>query len=391
MKKALVVSFFICLAIFLTHYFIVGTAVYGDGKYYYSITRSIVVDHDINYENEYEILGISEKFLPNGHLANKYPPGVSILWIVPFLVAHILTLIISFMIPLLNPNGYTFWYQFFIGSMSIFLSIFGTYLVYLTLRKFYPERISRFTSLTILFGTNLFFYSSYDVINSHAASFFTSSLILFLLHYKRTSKVKDWFIVGLAAGFAALIRTLDGLLIFMGIYFIFEQIKHVVGRLKAATAFFSGFILIYSIQLVNNFFLYGSLDSPYLTGDERFSFFNPHFPGVLFNSDTGLILWTPLVFVAVFGLLLEKKYLFTKFFFLFIVVQVYVISSWSSWDQGGSFGVRMMISSLPLISFGLSKIYSFIEAVFSQRGLYFTFSVTTVLNQILIIVYLITH
>jgi hypothetical protein len=72
--------FIFSLSVFLAHTAVTGTAVFSDAKYYFSYTHSLVKDHDLNNNNEYQFYGFGtaskDKLIPN-----FYPPGVSLFWI----------------------------------------------------------------------------------------------------------------------------------------------------------------------------------------------------------------------------------------------------------------------------------------------------------------------
>jgi hypothetical protein len=58
----------------------------SDGAYYYVYVRSIVIDHDLNFANEYayyRLPAIANSPTPTGLAPNKYAIGPALLWI-PF-------------------------------------------------------------------------------------------------------------------------------------------------------------------------------------------------------------------------------------------------------------------------------------------------------------------
>src|SRR3990172_7954323 len=83
-KRIFLVSFAICIIIFLSHIKIVGSVVWGDGRYYYSIAKSLAFDQDLNFENEYRLFLINEWTSGIGLLVNKYPPGPALIWFLFF-------------------------------------------------------------------------------------------------------------------------------------------------------------------------------------------------------------------------------------------------------------------------------------------------------------------
>lgn len=379
-----VIIFLLCCTVNLIHYLAVGTAVYGDGRYYYITTRSLALDGDLKFANEYREYDINERTLDTGNQANKYSPGASLVWLIPFALVHGVVKVVG-----ANASGYTWPYQFVVSLTSIVLGTVGILLVYRSLVKFYSQRVSALSSLALLFATNVFFYVAVDVVNSHAISFFFASLLLYLLCYNRRT-----VLIGLVAGLLALTRTQDVLWLgFVLAYFCMKEKDSPSSLIKSLAEIIGTFLLVFAVQLIFWQIIYGSYLSPYLGGREGFYFSRPQFLGVLVNPDSGLILWTPLVFIALIIFLVTaspKKTIFFTLSKFFIIGQLYLVSSWSSWDQGASFGNRMMISAMPYIAFGFGQILSKLEGQ-NKLLTYGTLAVTIGINAVLITVYLSTH
>ena len=140
------------LAGFFAHAILLKQTVYGDGIYYYSWLRSIVVDGDINFANEYVAFGADQQLTVKGLLGNIYSVGPAIMWLPQFLLTH----------RLLNSTGFTLPYQLTVGLTSVLYALVGLFLLYQTLAKLFPKTTARLTILTIAFTTNVFFYGSLD-------------------------------------------------------------------------------------------------------------------------------------------------------------------------------------------------------------------------------------
>lgn len=388
------ISGLICFVVFLLHLFIVGTAVYGDGRYYYATTRSLVLDGNLDFTNEYTFFKINEHQLPTGFQANKYPPGPSFLWVAPFFIIHnILLFLLNFGLTF-PADGYSFPYQIVVGFTSIIFLIIGIYILFKTLTFFFDKKTSLLASLTVLFATNLFFYSSVDVINSHAVSFTLSAFLLYFLFTFKNNDYKKWLICGLTVGLLMLTRTQDIILLILPLSILICSKLPVLKKLKALALLIGGIFLTFIPQLLIWKTIYGSfLLSPYFNRIESFNFLKPQISGVLFNSNTGLILWTPFILLGFIGLFLFKNNLkYLRFIFITVVlVQFYLIASWSSWNQGASFGTRMLISCLPVLAFGFASLYKIYLQKYSLKSLIYLIVFSSLINFSLIILYLIKH
>ncbi len=334
--------FFLVAAVYLlgyfAHTFIVGKTVYGDGIYYYSWLRSIVVDGDINFANEYAALGAVQQLTVKGLLGNIYSVGPAILWLPQFLLTH----------RMLHGTGLTLPYQLTVGITSVFYALFGLLILYQTLTKLYAKTTATLTIIAIAFATNLLFYGSLDTVNSHALSFFAASLFLTFL-VKRTSHP---FLLGASVGLMALIRPQDAL---FGLLLLPRLNR------KTIIPIATGALVIFLPQLLAWQALYSKFwVSPYLDRGYGFNFWQPHLFEVLFSPRIGLILWTPMVAIASVGFFFREFPKATNRWSMLILIflELYLVASWTTWWQGASFSGRMFISLLPLLSLGLASVFT---------------------------------
>jgi len=300
--------------------------VYGDGIFYYSWLRSIVIDKDIDFKNEYAHFQVQQP-------GNKYAVGPALLWSPLFIWIHSVA----------KSDGYNFGYQLAVGITSVFFTITGFILLFQLLNKYFSQTTSILAIIAIALATNLFFYGSLDTVNSHSLSFFAACVYLsFLL-----AKEKNFFLIGISLGLLGIIRTQD---IIYGILLLpFLRWRNIV-------PLFIGFLLSFSLQLIAWQILYGNfLISPYLTGGEGFTLWQPHILEVLFSPHSGLFFWTPILLLGFAGLFKNKLFL------LVILLQIFIVSSWSTWWQGASYGGRMFVSVLPLFAFGLANIFQLLQ------------------------------
>lgn len=362
---------------FFSHAIILKKTVYGDGVFYYSWLRSIVIDHDFNFTNEYKHFGVTQPITPIGLLGNKYSIGPSLLWSPVYLWIN------SF----IHGNGYEFIYQVAVGMSGVLLTIFSLILLYRLLLNFFSIEISLAAILSVAFATNLFFYGSLDVINSHALSFFAATLFLTFLF----QKTKLWFMIGISLALIGLIRTQDLIYGLLLITTINARGVHEIFRGFTSVRFILGFLLGFSPQLLTWQLLYGNfLSNPYLI-NEGFDFFNPRILEVLFSPTNGLFLWTPITLLAFIELFI--KFRESKIFILVFLLQLYLISSWSTWDQGASYSGRMFVSILPILSFGLGNFYNWLSK-YNLKFIHFSIIFIiplSLINFILIIFFLLRN
>lgn len=391
-KNLFLIIFLSSFAVYLSHTVYTKTSIFADGRFYFVITRSLVKDHDIKFANEYSSLGMDKAYTYNGYSWNKYPPGVSLFWIPAFLEAEGLNNLLHIFTPKFDASGFNNIHQAFVALDSIFLGTLGLYLLYSLLNNYFPKKISLLTVFFLFSSTNLLFYIAVEPINSHSASFFTSSL--FLYYFLRYQKDKYYYLIlGIIIGVAGLIRTQDILLLVLPIIKLIKTYKYKSFEVLAASyfllatgAFISFLPQIYFWKKIFNTFLY----SPYLS--EGVSLLKPQIFHVLFNAQNGLFTTTPIVLISIAGLFIIRKYKLIRFYaLLYFTIQIYLISSWSSFFQGGSFGIRMAITTYPLLSFGLAQIVSSGFKVLKEKQFSFIIIGFFALNCFNIINYLLSY
>src|SRR4030042_5630650 len=81
-KKYLAFSLFFLISFvsFFLHSLCTKTSLFADAKFYYSYTRSVVIDHNLLLGNEFYKLGLLKEIPINQFVPSFYPPGVSIFW-----------------------------------------------------------------------------------------------------------------------------------------------------------------------------------------------------------------------------------------------------------------------------------------------------------------------
>src|SRR3989344_5630762 len=96
------------ILLYLALAFFLKKTVYGDGTFYYSWVRSIVIDRDINFANEYANFGVAAT-------GNKHPIGAPLFLLPWYAQAH----------AIIDKTGYEFSYQLLVGFISVLAALSG--------------------------------------------------------------------------------------------------------------------------------------------------------------------------------------------------------------------------------------------------------------------------
>lgn len=353
-----------CMVIYTKKYN--GPPIRSDGFGYYSYLPSLFIDHDLSFKTPIENLqpttpprtyGLNV-FQETSRYINKYTIGTAVLELPSYLIATAITKVLQ-----LDNNGYSPTFQYANTLSAIIYFCIGLLIIYRQLRKRFTLFISVASLLLLVFGTNLFHYSTYDASFSHVYSFATFSVLLYyLLKYQedenKSHSLKISFILGLTVGMIGLLRVpnvtvaLIPAVLFMASY---QKNRNFAMLVKESALFLLAATLVFSLQMMcwkyatGHFFVNSYLD-------ETFNWSNPQFVNFLFSVQKGLFFWAPSLFIAVLGLvlLIKKEFIMGLAISAFMLINIYVCSSWWAWSYGHGFGSRPFVDVLPLLAIPLA-------------------------------------
>jgi hypothetical protein len=295
---------------------------------------------------------------------NAHPIGVAIMQAPMFAVAHVLTRWTN-----LSPDGFSLYYQHAVGLAGLFWVVAGLILLRRVLRRHFSEGVTATTLVTILLGTSLYHYATFDSSYSHAYSFFLFAAFLDLTEewYAHPSTWTSVFLGGVA-GLIVLTRHTNILFLLLFPLYGLDGPNAVGARF----AFFgrhirqiSVIVVVAAIVVAPQLAIYyqatgRAIISSY--GDLGFNFRSPRITAVLFSVQKGLFFWSPLLLTACAGMIglgcsRHSARAFVLPAALFLVANTYVIASWWDWQFGGSFGHRGFVDALPVFAIGMAAFY----------------------------------
>ncbi|MCB9302380.1 MAG: hypothetical protein H6566_17190 [Lewinellaceae bacterium] len=331
-----------------------GIIVY-DAKGYYAYLPAAFIYHDLSFgfqpeiERKYYHTHNASDYRQeiDGKVVNKYYAGTAILEAPFFFIAHALSGLFGF-----PQDGFSRLYAIGINIAGIFYLLAGMAFWESTLKRLPAEnRLRWVVLLAVLFGANLFFYAVVEPGMSHIYSFACFNALIWLLYrFQETSRGRYLLGMGLLAGLIVLIRPVNGIVLlglpffagsWPGLKQLLIQLVKPLWRLGLAmllaVAVVSIQLLIYKLQ-TGNWWVYAYQE-------EGFDFSQPEITNFLFSYRKGYFLYTPLALVALLGLIPIYRQSRYQFFTLstFLLLAIYILSSWWQWWYGGSFSSRVMV------------------------------------------------
>ncbi len=311
--------------------------------------------------------------LPSGKKLDKYAVGQALFQAPGFFLAHILAK------PLGYPaDGYSLPYHAIISLVNILIGLLALWYLRRILLSYFPDAAVACSLLLLLIATNYWCYIGFDSHMTHASLF---ALYVFLLwHTIKWHHHPNWtssIAIGGVVGFAVLMRPTEIVSVVLPLlwsnlpnsnngnslsnnvhqnYFgnIYQQLKIrviflVLNYPKLLVAVMVGAAFI-SLQLAYWKIATGQWIY-YSYGDQKLNFFKAHIAQVLYSYKKGWLTYTPIMILALLGfvpLFRTHKNLFWPVL-VFFIINFYLVSCWSVWWYGGSYGQRALVQSYAIL------------------------------------------
>jgi hypothetical protein len=332
----------------------------SDGRWYYIWARSILLDHDIDFSNDYCVVRDpaeplppeSEVQTPAGRVVDKYPVGMAILEVPGLTIGHLVARYVVHA----SSDGVSMPYQIAV-SWSLVIFYFVSFLfLYRAMLSLGVSRMWTFGfCMTALVGTNLIHYVAKEMTMVHAAGVAVFNLLLFLVakwvDASKRIRAVHGLLLGCLLGLLFLIRNTNVLLVpaLAGVVWVRRRfmLSEVIPMLGGAAA-------VASLQPVSLWFLWGRL---------RFStYFNESFTSglsgvlnTLTSARHGLLVYTPwygvLIILVICGAISvpRLRYVCGAAIVSFVLMAI-ANGTWWCWWFGYGFGNRAFVEILPALS-----------------------------------------
>lgn len=333
-----------------------------DPPYYFGTAHSLLFDHDFDLRNELAVnppLSSSAGGFrgQNGLPGSPYAIGYSILSI-PFLAAGTAVDAAAGR----PADGYSSGaiFCFFLGNVTF--AVIGMWCLARFLLAFgSPPWQAALLPVAIWFSTSLGYYTFSPI--SHAATFMMAAGFLLIWWRTRGSeRVRDWAVLGLCGGLLSICRWQDTIFLIGPLLFHVSEHRAAITR-KAWFLWFAygaAACVWWIPQIAQWRIIYGKfLTIPQGSG---FLEFPPRFIlGVLFSTNHGWFVWTPITLIGIVGLFYGTYRASggsANYYWPWIVVaflEVAVVGSMpGNWNCMDSFSIRSLTSCLPLVALGVA-------------------------------------
>jgi hypothetical protein len=345
-----------------------GRIVLGDAMHQYVQLRSIVFDRDLHFRNEYvrmyglrspdEVPWVYEN-TATGHVRNLMPIGPALLWLPAYLVVCAALWIFDALGGAYPLDGYGRVYQASAGFSGIAAAALGAWFAYRAAARVVDAASAFWATLAVWLASSAVYYSVISPTYSHVASMCAIGAFWWVWITTRDRRdLPRYLAIGALAGAAALMRWQDAVLLVVPALDVCARYRDGAAAFAARTAAVAaGVAAAFAPQMIVWTVLYGR---PFAIpqGPDFMRWSSPALWSVLFSDNHGLLTWTPVIALALAGLvpLVRRAPLAGAAAVLFFVVSWYVNACVADWWAGEAFGARRFVSCFPVFVLGLAAL-----------------------------------
>jgi hypothetical protein len=385
----------------------------GDGVGYYAFARAPLIQHNLDFTEDYRHANesfraprVDENNQPRpgyrtvtGHLENHFTTGPAILWAPFLLVAHLGVLLARSFGSSISADGFSVPYRITMALATAFYAFLGLLLAFRLARQYVAERWALLATLAVWGASSLPVYMYFNPSWSHAHSSFVVALFLWFWHETRSTRsLAQWLVLALIAA------------LMLNVYYANAMVLAVL-LVEAVRQYYIAFSsnpgeaadnsnlgvrdlvfrhLLFAVVLIvglvptflSRYIIYGNpFESGYVSL-RQWLWSSPVFFSVLFSSNHGLFSWTPILLLAVVGLFIfwrRQRRPGTPFLAAFLAFYFF-ICCYPDWAGISSYGNRFFVSLTPLFVIGLAVSFERLAQLFpsARAGLVAVFAVLSV-------------
>src|SRR5688500_12648727 len=201
-----------------------GARLQSDGFYYFAYLRSIAFDGDVEFTNDYKLLGLGDKAhlfvpTPTGYAQSAWTIGPAFVWAPFFAAAHPIAARLAASGADVSTNGNSYPYRQAVCIAGLFYALLGCWFTFRLAAIFVHRRIAAGAVALTVAGSFMLWYIVKEPSMTHAPSMAAVAGFAWMwaaTHGRRTWW--QWASLGLVAGFITLIRWQNALFAILPAY-----------------------------------------------------------------------------------------------------------------------------------------------------------------------------
>jgi hypothetical protein len=341
----------------------------SDAFYYFAYLRSIAFDRDVDFTNDYPLLGLHDKAYlwqpptTTGHAHSAWTIGPAIVWAPFFGGAHLAAVRQASLGLPVATDGTSYPYRQAVCIAGLFYALLGTWLSIRTARQFFPHAVAATGAGLVAGGSFILWYALAEPTMTHAPTM--ASVAAFVWYWTATMgrrRLVHWIGLGALAGFAGLIRWQSVIFALLPAMEALAALWR-AGRARDVVALRStlvggvAFMLAASVAFVPQMLAWKAIYGHYLAVSPvgpQIHWAQPHLSEVLFASQNGLFATSPILYVATIGLAIfaRRRPAVGVPALVAVAAMTYFNAAIQDWWGSAGYGGRRFDGTLPLFVIG---------------------------------------
>ena len=346
----------------------------SDGFYYFAYMRSLAFDRDVNFTNDYRLLGLGDKPhlfqpTPTGYAQSAWTIGPAIVWAPFFGAGHVVATRLSRDDPNVSANGISFPYRQAVCIAGLFYGLLGCWFCVRVTARLFETRLAAVATAMVVAGSFMLWYIVKEPSMTHAPSMAAVAGFtwLWLATGRPTRPMRAWALLGLVAGLMALIRWQNALFAILpacdAVGLLWRSAR--AGDRAAFTRAMAAGVLFtacataaFAPQMIAWKSIYGSYLAVSPVGPQ-IRWTQPHIADILWSSRNGLLSTSPILYVGAIGLVIfgASRPAVGLPLLLAAAAMTYFNASIQDWWGSDGFGMRRFDGLIPMLTIGLANAY----------------------------------
>jgi hypothetical protein len=387
------------LGLFVLSLILINPWVRGDGVGYYAFARAVLIQHNLDFTADYNAANASFRDArldengdpkpvfrtPTNHLENHFTVGPAILWTPFLIVAHAGVLVARALGSNVAADGFSTPYRFAMAFGTAVYAFLGLLLAMRLAAKYVGERWAFLATVAIWWASSLPVYMYFNPSWSHAHSAFMVALFLWYWHKTReTRSTTQWVVLAAIAGLMLNVYYPNAMVLTV---LVVEAVPQYLGALRGKQSpelevgpsflqlvthhalFAIVMIACLLPTFVSRYVIYGNpFESGYFSLRD-WAWRSPYFLAVLFSSEHGLLVWTPVIALACIGVVIFvlREPRVAGAILAAMLAFYFLIACYPDWAGISSYGNRFFVSLTPIFIIGLAVFFDRIAEFFASQ------------------------
>lgn len=346
----------------------------SDGFYYFAYLRSIAFDRDVDFTNDYKMLGLGDKAhlfvpTPTGHAQSAWTIGPAIVWAPFFAAAGPVARRLNDAGADVSTNGISYPYRQAVCIAGLVYGLLGCWFTYRVAAGLFLRRYAALATTLVVCGSFMLWYLVKEPSMTHAPSMAgVAGFTWMWVATRERRSLWQWAALGAIAGFITMIRWQNALFAIMpacdalvALVSAARARDHV--RLRSTLTAGALFTVCAALAFVPQMLAWRAIYGSYLAVSPvgpQIRWWDPHVVDILWSSRNGLFSWSPVIYVSAAGLMLfciRRPGLGVPMF-VSVGAMIYFNASIQDWWGSSGFGARRFDGTIPLFALGMA---TFIE------------------------------